>query len=291
MKSAVKTVNSPLKDKLESLMPRPATIENYIVKGFGIFRRDADTLPTNCFYKPSVAFILQGEKTAVIGREKFVCKVGQIMIAGTDVPSRFSLKASKRRPFLSLSLDLDGEIFSEFISQMPARNTEYLNVRGVAVSNASPEIFDAFLRLLNTPQNRPETPLLASITIREIHLLLLTSSIGEHIYSLYTMGSCGNRILKTISWMKKNLASPIKIGELLKLSSMSESTFHRYFKRITNTTPIQFPKNLRLNEARRLLISKLESVSGAAYAVGYESPSQFSRDYKRLFGKTPAEDK
>ena len=160
-----------------------------------------------------------------------------------------------------------------------------------AAADATPEMLGAFLRLLELFKKPNPSSIIRSMIIREIHYHALMSDIGGSIRELNIIGTPNNQIAKAVKVLKENFNVPMQIEDLAKHIGMAQATFYRNFKRVTSVSPLQYQKQLRLHEAKRLMLFENETVSNAAYAVGYESPSQFSREYKRYFGKTPMEDK
>ena len=146
------------------------------------------------------------------------------------------------------------------------------------------------LRLVRLLDSEGDIPIFAPIIIREIYSRLLVGPLGGHIRGFCTYGTQNNRIMRAVDWLKGNYDKPIKIEELARRANMAPTTFHRHFRKVTSVSPIQYQKNLRLHEGKRLMIAENETVAEAAYAVGYESPTQFSREYKRLFGVSPKRD-
>ena len=161
---------------------------------------------------------------------------------------------------------------------MPRRGS-----RGAGAAKIDGGLLGAFLRLYELSENPREAKFMAPILIREIHLRLLMGPLGGHIRAINTPDSSGHRISKVISWLRANYKEPAEICALAKMAGMSPASFHRHFKKVTEMSPLQYRKRLRLYEARRLMLAENETAAGAAYAVGYESPAQFSRDYKGRF--------
>ena len=161
---------------------------------------------------------------------------------------------------------------------------------GIAVADVDENMLDAFCRLAELEDRKNEIPIFAPLVLREIYLRLLTGPLGGHVAAFCTAGTQNNRIMRAVEWLKKNYEKPFRIEELARKANMAPTTFHRHFRKVTSVSPIQYQKKLRLHEGRRLIISGDENVAEAAYAVGYESPTQFSREYKRLFGVSPRAD-
>jgi transcriptional regulator GlxA family with amidase domain len=170
-------------------------------------------------------------------------------------------------------------------------NPEDFTHRGMAVTDVDPYVLDAFLRLAELINDKERQKALAPLIIREIHYRLLTGPLGNQLRLINTIGSRSNQIAQAIAWLKSNYNKPIHINELAKIANMAPSTFNRYFRHLTNLSPLQYQKRLRLYEAQRLMLMENQNVSNAAILVGYESPTQFNREYKRMFGIPPLENK
>ena len=189
------------------------------------------------------------------------------------------------RKIASTIKSLTGADIVEIVPETPY-STDY----NETVKTAKRENDAEFLRLLKLLDTPDDIPMLAPVTIREIYTRILLSPVGKHVRQLCTRGTQSNQITRAVDWLKDNFRKPFKIDELAKYVHMSPTTFHRHFRKVTSVSPIQYQKNLRLHEARRIMISDNETVANAAYAVGYESPTQFSREYKRFFGNPPKRD-
>ncbi|MGE5458069.1 MAG: helix-turn-helix domain-containing protein [Methanococcaceae archaeon] len=161
---------------------------------------------------------------------------------------------------------------------------------GFFIEKVTPELADAFVRLMKILENNDELKILAPSIIREIHYRLLLSRFGTKIRQLGVVGSKTQKIAKVLDLLRKEYASPLKITDLARLASMSPSSFHLHFRLVTNMSPLQYQKQIRLQEARRLLSIETLDAASVAFKVGYESPSQFSREYRRLFGQSPIND-
>lgn len=239
----------------------------------------------NCFYVLSVGMILKGSKRLLIGGKTYDYEAGSMLVTSIDLPTSYEIGAvSKDNPFVSLSLKLSPAILAELL----AEDVSTLKPGEPYGFDAAPEEliedFERLLRLLDRPaQIAARAPLL----IRDIHYLALTSAAGNSLRSLYAPGSTGHRIRQAVKWMRENFRETITIEQLAGIAHMSPATFHRQFKELTSFTPIQYQKRLRLYEAQQFLMRGDGDVNSAAFAVGYVSPQQFNRDYKRFFGNAP----
>lgn len=248
----------------------------------------AATLPS--VSEPLLAILVQGEKKVLLGEETYRYRAAQYLVVSVALPlSALIVKATPKQPYLGFKLNLEPRQLCDLITaQSSAIETKKESVRGLFVST-SDVLLDGALRLtrlLDTPQ---DIPILAPLIIREMYYRLLTGEQGEAVRQIATSGSNMQRIAEVIKLIKANFAQPMRVEELAKQAKMSPSSFHHHFKAVTSMSPLQYQKRLRLLEARRLMLAESDA-SGAAYQVGYESPSQFSREYSRLFGASPSQD-
>jgi AraC-like DNA-binding protein len=211
------------------------------------------------------------------------------MIVGVDVPAITTIvQAFPEMPCMSMVLDLDKNLLAQLALEIPQQARDNTSVAGsVLMQPVESGILDAFFRmeeLLDTPKR---ISVLAPMIVREIHYHLLIGPNGCHLRSLYSLGSQNNQITRAISWLKQNLTASSPVENLAEQVGMAPSTFHRRFKEITGMSPVQFQKRMRLHEAQYLMLTDNIDVSRASSAVGYDNFSQFSREYKRLFGEPP----
>jgi len=284
-------INTLLKEKLLRWLPKPGKISTAI-DPLGFSRREAPNQPENCFYKPSVGVILQGYKRSVVGSQEYSYGENECLVAGVDMPSSFYVtEASPEKPFLAISLDLDKLLIAKLASEISLPPTSGKTFhKGVSVKVIEPDVLEAFLRLADLLDKPKQIPVLAPMIIREIHYKLLIGPQGEDLRKINTLGTQGNQIAQAITWMRHNYKEPLLIDEIARKVNMARSTFHRHFKEMTTISPLQFHKRLRLYEAQRLMLTEKETAASAALAVGYDSPTQFNREYKRLFGEPPYRD-
>lgn len=280
--------NNLLKEKLLRWMPGSGDYPTAI-DGVTIFRRDGVTQNDCSIYKPLVAVVVQGYKRSIIGSEEYSYGKNHCMVAGVDMPSVNSVTvASPEEPFLAVTLDLDKYLTTQLAAEIPTSSRPGNNsCKGVAVAEVDPDVLAAFLRLVELLERSEQIPVLAPLIIREIHYRLLIGPHGERLRRVNTQGTQTNQIARSITWLRDNYKEPLQIDELAKRVNMATSTFHRHFREVTTLSPLQFQKMLRLYEAQRLMLAENEDAEMAALAVGYESPTQFNREYKRLFGESP----
>ena len=208
---------------------------------------------------------------------------------GWDLPSaNHVLVASPEKPFLAVTLDLDKYLITKLAAEIPPSSRIANDVyKGVDLAEVDPYVLDAFLRLIELLDKPEHIPVLAPMIIREIHYRLLIGPQGNRLRLFNTFGTQSNQIARTITWLRTNYKAPLRVDELAQKANMATSTFHRHFRQVTTISPLQFQKYFRLYEAQRLMLMEDEDVSVAAMAVGYESPTQFNREYKRMFGESP----
>jgi AraC-like DNA-binding protein len=242
---------------------------------------------------PMLAIVVQGKKAALLGEETYHYGAAQYLILSIDLPiSGFITEATSTQPYLGFRLDLDPRQLGEIITAQTSiiAGKKETSVRGFFVSTADPLLLDCALRLtklLDTPQ---DIPMLAPMIIQEIYYRLLMGEQCEAVRQIATSGSNMQRIAQAIQHIKTNFTKPLRIEDLAALAKMSPSSFHHHFKQVTSMSPLRYQKQLKLIEARRLMLVEDSTAATAADRVGYESPSQFSREYARMFGAPPIRD-
>lgn len=262
------------------------------ISSLSFFRREAPMPPTICLVAASIVLVVQGEKQMLVGGEAYPYDANRFLITSLDLPANSQIvSASPENPCLGLVLKLDLRIMSELIAQggLPLPN-ERSNDRGIGIGTVTPVLLEPFKRLLDL-LDEPETiPVLASLIEREIHYRLLKSDQAARLWQIASVGSQGHRVARAIDWLKANFTATLRIEDLAAHVQMSPSSLHQHFRQLTAMSPLQYQKWLRLNEARRLMLNEDSDAASAAFEVGYESPSQFSREYTRLFGAPPKRD-
>lgn len=282
----MKNPTDKLKEKVSALFRKPGMLQTGI-KGFSASLRTAPSFNQHCFYKPMAIVVLQGKKQTVLGSEKFTYNENQLVVTSIDIPTVGSIvEASPEKPFMTLILDLDSYLISQLLSEENYPHNETA-CRGMGIAQTDEAISDAFYRLVSLLGQPERQKIMAPMIIKEIHYLLLTSPLGDILRSVNTKGSQNNKIANAISWLKQNYRQPLKIDKLAQKFNMAESSFYRHFSKVTSLSPLQYQKRLRLYEAQRLMLSENFDAANAAYEVGYESASQFNREYKRMFGAPP----
>ncbi|MNY04132.1 HTH-type transcriptional regulator CdhR [compost metagenome] len=263
------------------------------IPGLTLYRHDVPTEPTNCLVGPSIALTLQGTKHALLGEHLYSYHSGRFLLAALNLPVVLqAVEARPDRPYLSLVLTLDARSIAELVMQAepPAPVGQAGLMPGLVLGETTERFLELFLRLVELLDDPAAIPVLAPLMCKEIFYRLLMSEQGARLWQMASVGSHNQRIARAIEWLKLNFAQPLRIEALAAHVQMSPSRFHRHFRALTAMSPLQFQKWLRLNEARRLMLAEGIDASSASFQVGYESPSQFSREYGRLFGAPPRRD-
>lgn len=276
-----------LKDALLRRLPEPGDYTSP-VPGFVLHRRDVAGTPENCFNKPILAVTIQGSKRTVVGNREYRYGAGNCLIAGVDMPNMsYITEASPEKPYLVISLDLDSHLISQLAAQIPPSDPPPDSFSGSAVVPTDPEVLKAIHRLVELLDKPEQIPLLAPIILRDVHLLLLLGPQGGLLKTLNTQGTRSNHVFQGINWLRDHFMQPLDVDVLAKKVNMAPPTFRKHFKAVTSMSPTQYLKHLRLYEAQRLMLENEKDASSAGHAVGYESLTQFNREYKRLFGDPP----
>lgn len=259
------------------------------IKGVRIARRNNPTEFLRCFYNPSCILVLQGLKQMLYGDESLLYTKGQYVVSCTDIPvSSRVVKASEREPFVVLILELDSNIISNLILETKLPKNIDSDDKALAIADTDEQLLDSFYRLaLLIEKSESERQIMAPIIIKEIYYRLLTGPLGNQLRLINTKGTRSNQISQAISLIKEKYSEKLNMDEIAKLVNMAPSSFYRNFKKVTKTSPLQYQKQLRLNEAQRLMLTGEHNAESASYIVGYESPTQFSREYKKMFGNPP----
>jgi len=263
-----------------------------VIPGLSLYRRDEPTQPTSYLYERSICLIAQGAKRVVLGDDVYVYDTHHFLITAMDLPTVCEVtKASGEKPYLSLLLKLDRCEIAQLMvdSHLPPPRAQPSS-RGMAVGTVTLPLLTAFQRLIDLLAEPKDIPILAPIIQREIVYRLLVGDQGARLRQMVSAGSQSHQIARAIDWLKSHFTGALRREDLATHINMSTSTFHHHFRALTAMSPLQYQKWLRLNEARRLMLTERSDAATAALQVGYESPSQFSREYRRLFGAPPLRD-
>jgi len=250
---------------------------------------------TQCFHTlrvPSLCLIAQGAKTVILGKDIFAYDASRMLVFSVALPIASQVtQASHAQPYFGLRLDLDPHKIAELVLKVFPNGLPPVQERkAVYVAPLDASIVDAAIRLMECMAHAGDSELLAPLIRDEILIRLLRSSIGVRVAQMGFAETSVNRVAKAIAWLRTNYSQPIKIEELAELVNMSASSFHERFKSVTSMSPLQYQKTLRLQEARRMMLSSMMDASAASQRVGYLSASQFSREYSRFFGCAPTRD-
>jgi AraC-like DNA-binding protein len=262
------------------------------IPGLSLYRRDAPTPPTSYMQEPSLCVIAQGVKRVLLGDDTYMLDVHHFLITSVDLPTVVEiLHASRAQPYLSLILKLDQREMAQLMvdSHLPPPRAQQSS-RGMATGAVTVPLLSACHRLLDLLAAPEDIPILAPLIQREILYRLLVGEQGARLRQIASAGSQSYQIAQAIEWLKRHYTRPLRIEDLAAYVHMSPSTFHHHFRVLTAMSPLQYQKWLRLNEARRLMLTERQEAATAAFQVGYESPSQFSREYRRVFGAPPLRD-
>lgn len=262
------------------------------VPGLALYRRDEPTQPMSGMYEPSVCVVAQGAKRVLLGDDSYVYDGRHYLITSVHLPTVVQIaEASREKPYLGLKLKLDQREISQLMvdSHLPPPR-EQQSTRGMATGEVTLPLVTAFQRLIDLLDAQQDIPILAPIIQREIIYRLLVGDQGARLRQIASAGTQGHQIARAIDWLRSNFTRPLRIDDLAAEARMSTSTFHHHFRSMTALSPLQYQKQLRLQEARRLMLAEHLDAATAAFEVGYESPSQFSREYNRLFGAPPLRD-
>jgi AraC-like DNA-binding protein len=241
--------------------------------------------------EPLLAIMVQGKKEVLLNEETYPYSVAQYLLVSVDLPlSGCVIGATPDQPYLGFKLKLDPAQLCEIIVQTNVDRCKKESVKGWFISDADPALIDCAVRLTKLLDTPEDSSFLAPIIIREIYYRLLTGEQGEAVRQIATAGSNMQRIAEVIKQLRIDFTKPLRVEELAEQAHMSAASFHRHFKQVTSMSPLQYQKQLRLLTARQMMLSENVDATQAAYQVGYESPSQFSREYSRMFGAPPIRD-
>jgi len=277
--------------ELQGLLKRHATgpLISTQIPGLTLMRADAvSTCMVAAVYPPMVCIIAQGNKQVTVGNATLNYDAGDYLVTSVDLPvSGWVKSATPKRPYLALGLELDPKLVATILLELPKSRKETGLCRGIAVSRSSPELLEAFVRLVRLLDSPADIVPLAPLVVREIYYRLLTGEQATMLRQVALQESRLPQVLRGIGWIRQNYAKPLHIATLARLASMSPASLHRQFKAVTAMSPLQYQKQVRLQEAQNIMVSKSTDAASAGYEVGYGSPSQFSREYHRMFGTPP----
>ena len=262
------------------------------IPGLRLYRRSVPTACASATYEPSLVVFVQGQKRINVGKATYLCNSSNFLLTSIDLPVVSQVtRASEKEPILGLILKLEMPAVREILSQQEFHlGEESADARGMAVGVSSSELLDACSRLVDLLDAPREIPFLGSLIQREIVFRLLCSPQGKHLRAIATLGEQSHRTAKAVEWLRMNYAKPLRVEELATMARMGVSTLHHQFRSLTAMSPLQYQKQLRLHVARERMLNEGLDAASAAFEVGYESASQFSREYSRFFGQPPMRD-
>jgi AraC-like DNA-binding protein len=262
-----------------------------LIAGLTILRETCPSPLRAAVSKPLVALVLQGAKRVAMGSRSFDFGAGDSLLIAADVPTVSQVTAaSPARPYYSFVIELDPAVIAGLVVEMGPAPTPLVAGPALRVDPTGAEVADTALRLLRLLDRPAALPLLAQPLVRELHYWLLAGRHGGAIRSLGAAGSHAQRIGRAVALIRSGFARTLRVEQLAEAAGMSLSSFHVHFRGVTSLSPLQFQKQLRLIEARRAMLADGAPIANAAFAVGYESISQFTREYGRMFGQPPARD-
>jgi len=262
------------------------------VPGLHLYRRSAPTACASAAYEPSLVVFLQGQKRINVGKTTYLCDGSNFLLTSIDLPVVSQVTAATiNEPLLGLVLKLEMPAVREILSQQEFHlREESADACGMAVGVSSLELLGACSRLMDLLAAPQDIPFLAGLIQREVIYRLLCSPQGKHLRAIATLGEQSHRTSKAVEWLRVNYAKPVRIEELAAVARMGVSTLHHQFRSLTAMSPLQYQKQLRLHVARERMLNAGLDAATAAFEVGYESASQFNREYSRFFGQPPMRD-
>src|SRR5580700_4231655 len=280
-----------LADEISKVMGNASEVPT-AVPGLTLYRNIVPTAPNPCTYVPSLLLIPQGKKRVDLGKQSYVFGESTFLLTSIELPiiSRVCA-ASVEKPYLAFFLKLDMGMVRDVLHSEEVRiPAPRVGTRGMVLGEATVELLapcSRMVQLLRTPQ---DVPFLGKLLQREIIYRLLQGPQGDRLRSIATLADQSYRTAKAVTWLRENFDKTLNVDELAAMTGMSRSTLHHHFRGLTAMSPVQFQKQLRLHTARQKMLTEELDAASAAFEVGYESPSQFNREYKRVFGKPPMRD-
>ena len=291
MATGVEEQRAALASKIGARTPGEGDVQTAIA-GLRLYRRSICTECVSAAYEPSLVVNVQGEKFINLGKATYQMDGSNFLLTSVNLPVMSKvLMATKERPMLALILKLEMPMVREILSQQEFLALgESKEARGMAIGTSSAELLDACCRMVDLLDTPVDIPFLGPLVQREVIYRLLTSPQGRHLRAIATLGEQSQRLSKTVEWLRQNYAKPLRVEELAEMARMGVSTLHHQFRSLTAMSPLQYQKQLRLHVARERMVNEGIDAASAAFEVGYESASQFSREYRRFFGTPPMRD-
>jgi AraC-like DNA-binding protein len=261
------------------------------INGLTLFRATAPTLPARTLYRPRICAIFQGSKFVQLGDRPVAVTSGDFFIVTVDLPVAAEVsEASEGHPHLALTFDLDRQCLADLLPNMPVSPTSVQQVSGLEINPLTKDLLDPIARLLELLERPDEIAVMMPLLKQEIHFRLLQADRGALLRQFATNGTSLSQIGLVTEWIRQNYTQAMRIEELAERAGMSVTTLHRHFKTVTRMSPLQYRTQIRLQEARRTLLAEGLDAGEAGFKVGYDSQSQFGREYRRMFGLPPAAD-
>ena len=269
--------------------PHATTRDEQLGVAFKVLRYTPE--PSHHVYEPVFCLGVQGEKSAVLGNEIFTCRAGHFLVASVDLPMTIHISgASLEHPFIALGMLLQPAKVAQLLLEAAAVEREPLEVAGLGVSDAPVDLLEAVVRLVRLLDHPRDAPILGPLAEREILWRLLCSEQGNRVRQIGLADSRLSQIGRAMRWMRDHYREALPTEDLARLAAMSVTSFHRHFRAVAMMSPLQYLKLIRLQEARAQLLAGANDVTTVGLAVGYDSASQFSREYKRAYGAPPGQD-
>ncbi|WP_213714169.1 AraC family transcriptional regulator [Cedecea lapagei] len=286
-----KNVRLQLATYIKELTSETEVLETAI-SGITLFRRSSPVAPQAVVYEPSLAIIAQGKKQTLVGNEVYIHDETRFLLTSIDLPTIAEVvDASEDKPYLSILIKLDLQIVRELITEIDLLDIDpAVTFSGLATGPSTDDLFEDSIRLLTLLSTPKDIPIMRNIILRGMFYRVLTSPAGSRLREIVSAGSNSNRIASAVNWLRENYLLPLRIEELAGIANMGVSTLHHHFRLLTSMSPLQYQKQLRLHEARRLMLNDGLNTSAASLRVGYESTTQFNREYRRQFGTPPMTD-
>ncbi|UYL10289.1 AraC family transcriptional regulator [Bdellovibrio sp. SKB1291214] len=282
-----------IRDRLDQVIADFAAVnETYVtpIPWLSMAKTIAPVPPMAHIYEPSLCICVRGRKKVLIGKDFVHYDAKNYFISCIEMPTIISIaKASPKVPYMGIAVRLELEMVRSIIAEMEISGTQVEHSESaIAIRPVTTNILEPVLRAAILASEKKDISIMAPLLQREIYYRLLSGPSGDRLRQFAQLGSQTNRVSKAVNWIRDNFQKKMSIEDLAKMANMGVSTFHRHFSEITTMSPIQYQKNLRLHEARRLMITEDLDAATSAMHVGYESVTQFNREYRRLFGQPPA---
>jgi AraC-like DNA-binding protein len=286
----MQTHREELVERMVRVLPDDGSLDAF--PGFRLSRASRPMESGHAVYQPAFCFVAQGRKQVLLGEEVFRYDPGHYLIFTVDLPVAFQIEeASKERPYLGFRLNLDASLVASVMMESGIESQKGdASVKAMDVSVIDTNMLDAVVRLVRLLDKPEERKVLGPLIIREIVYRLLAGGQGARLSHLLAAGGDMRRIAKAIGYLREHFDQPLSMVDIARELGMSVSGFHHHFKFVTAMSPLQFQKQLRLQEARRLMLGADMDAASAGFRVGYKDPSYFSREYKKLFGAPPQRD-